>query len=145
MLPMSLPRLLLLAATVCPAGRAQTATLRGQVTDESGAIVPGARITVTGPVTRTAAAANAGGYTITGLPPGDYTVQSAAPQLMLAQPVRISLKAGAETLNLSVAGAAERQQVTVSDPGAQSVSTDAAANASATVLRGTDLDALPDD
>src|ERR1051325_3144087 len=90
MLPMSLPRLLLLAAIVCPAGRAQTATLRGQVTDESGAIVPGGRITVTGPVTRSAVTGNGGGYTITGLPPGDYTVQSSAPQLMLAQPVRIS-------------------------------------------------------
>src|SRR3954451_13183919 len=106
MVPMTLPRLLLLVAILCPAARAQTATLRGQVTDESGAIVPGAKIAIAGPVTRSTAAGNDGAYTVTGLPPGDYAVQSSAPQLRLAKPVRISLQAGVQTLNLSLVVAA---------------------------------------
>jgi hypothetical protein len=130
---------------LCPALEAQTATLRGQVTDESGAIVPRAKVIVSGPASRTATAGNDGNYSIAELPPGDYTVQSSAPQLTLAQPAKVRLTGGIQTLNLSLTVAAERQQVTVEDTGGPAVSTDAANNASAMVLRGADLDALPDD
>ena len=46
---------------------AQTGTLRGVVTDESGAIIPGAKITLTGNAgtAKTAVAGNDGSYTFT--------------------------------------------------------------------------------
>src|SRR5258708_17515254 len=125
---------------------AQTGTLRGQVTDESGAIVPGARVTLSGPrgLSRTAASANDGSYSFADLPSGSYTVRASAPGLILRQPARTSLKPGTATLNLLLNVAAEKQEVTVEDVSAPAVSTDAAANASAVVLRGSDLDALSD-
>src|ERR1051325_3469106 len=49
---------------------AQTATLRGRVTDESGAIVPGAIVTLRGPATRSAKVDPAGGYTLANVSPG---------------------------------------------------------------------------
>jgi len=56
----------------------QTASLRGQVVDESGAVVPKATVTIAGRsgVVKTTAAAGDGSYSLTGLAPGDYTVQA---------------------------------------------------------------------
>jgi len=91
---------------------AQTATLRGQVTDESRAVIPGANVTLTGPagLVKTTAADNNGLYSFVALAPGSYTVQAAAPQLALPQPAKIGLKPGVQTLNLqlTVASIAER-------------------------------------
>jgi len=59
---------------------AQTVTLRGVVTDETGASVPSAKVTVNGPNgARSVAAAADGSYALTGLPAGDYTVEASAP------------------------------------------------------------------
>ena len=130
----------------CLSAVGQTATLRGQVTDESGAIVPGAVVVVTGPGgAKTTTAGADGAYTFADLPVGNYTVTSTAPDLGLAQPARIALKPGQQTLNLSMIVAASKQQVTVEDSAGPSVSTEASNNASAVILRGADLDALPDD
>jgi hypothetical protein len=142
---MMLSRTVILLILLCSSVSAQTAILRGQVTDESGAIVPGAKVIVSGPAAKTATAGNDGNYAFTDLRPGEYTVQSSAPQLMLAKPVKIAVQAGTQTLNLSLVVAADRQQVTVEDSAGPAVSTDAASNASAMILRGSDLDALPDD
>ena len=56
------------------------ASLRGTVTDPSGAGVPGASVTVTGPggLVRVAQTGNQGSYTIGNLPPGTYTLRIAA-------------------------------------------------------------------
>ena len=121
------------------------ATLRGVVTDESGAVVPGAHVTIAGPVSRTTSAANDGSYSFTDVPSGSYTVQASAPGLILRQPVKIASLSGTQMLNLTLNVVAEKQQVTVEDTGAPSVGTEASANASAVVLRGADLDALSDD
>lgn len=126
---------------------AQTATLRGQVTDESGAIVPTAKVTIAGPggiSKTTAVAAKDASFSFSDLPTGSYTVQASAPSLLLREPAKVSLRAGTQTLNLSLNVAAEKQQVTVEDNGVPTVSTEAANNASAIVLTGTDLDALSD-
>src|SRR5258706_18707 len=56
----------------------QTAILRGQVTDESGAIVPGAKISLAGPgglFRTTTSAANYGSGSLTGPPPGGWQHQ----------------------------------------------------------------------
>ena len=133
---------LALASFLC----AQTASLRGQVTDESGAVVPAASVTLTlaeGP-SRSTAADGRGVYTFTGLAPGEYTVRAAAPQLALAQPERVAVTFGPHTLNLKLQVAATLQEVTVGDVGGATVSTEADANASAVVIQGDDLQALSD-
>ena len=136
----------MLVGVISPSVFAQTATLRGQVTDQSGAVVPGAKITLTGPdgLSQAVAAANDGSYSFTGLSSGSYIVQASAPGLALRQPARVSATAGVQTLNLVLNVVAEKQQVTVEESGGPALSTEAAANASAVVLRGADLDALSD-
>jgi hypothetical protein len=116
------------------------------VTDESGALVPGALVSLSGPsgVAKTATAGTDASYAFTDLAPGDYVVQATARSLALREPLRLSLKSGQQTVNLQLSVSAEKQEVTVEESGKPAVSTDASANASAVVLRGTDLDALSD-
>ena len=82
---------------------AQTATLRGIVTDESGAIVPGAKITLTanGGAANTAVAGDDGSYSFMGIAPGDYLAQASAPDLATA-PLKFTLRPGTQTLNLQL-------------------------------------------
>ncbi len=143
-------RIALLAFTVllsfAPRGLGQTAFLRGQVTDESGAVIPGAKITLTAPsgLIKTATANNNGSYSIGGVPAGSYSVEASAPELALPQPMKITLRGGAQRLDLQLSVAATMQQVTVQENGGPAVSTDPASNAGALALRGNDLQALAD-
>ncbi len=124
----------------------QRASVKGQVTDESGAAAAGVTVTISGAATKSSARTSAdGSYLFSTLAPGSYTVQASAPQLALRQPAVIQVPAsGTVTLNLVLIVVAEKQQLTVSDTGGPAVSTDAASNASSVVLRGADLDALSD-
>src|SRR5436309_2352535 len=59
----------------------QSGNVSGTVTDPSGAVVPGATVTVkssTTGLTRTATTSSNGGYTINNLPPGPYDVKVSA-------------------------------------------------------------------
>jgi hypothetical protein len=145
-LPMVLIRCLLTACLLALPGFAQTAILRGQVSDESGAVIPGAQVVLSrstgGP--RTTTAASDGSYRFADVPPGDYFVQASAPSLALRQRLRLTLHAGEQVVNLTLNVSLEKQEVTVDENGRPAVSTDASANASAVVLRGADLDALSD-
>ncbi len=127
-------------------GYSQTASLQGQVTDESGAIVQGATVLITGKskFARAAQTGVDGTYSITGLPAGEYMLDASAPNLALGQQRKVTLR-GPLTLNLQLKIATTAQQMKVQDTVGQTVSTDAASNASALVLRGKDLDALADD
>jgi len=135
--------ILLPASTVL----AQTASLRGQVTDESGALVPKATVTLKGPagIALAVITDERGAYLFPALQPGEYAVTGLAPDLTSAQPVTISLQPGSTTLNLQLKVLATAQRVTVEDTAGPAVSTEASNNASAVVLRGDDLQALSDD
>jgi len=124
----------------------QRGSLRGQVTDESGALVPAATVVLSRPSGpgKTVKSADDGTYSFPDLAPGNYTVRASARGLGLRQPIALSVGAAPQTLNLMLNVVAETQRVTVEDNAGPAVSTDAAANASAVVLRGTDLDALSD-
>src|SRR5579871_2690047 len=126
----------------------QLGILRGTVTDESGALVPGAKVTVSntaGPV-KSAVAGDDGSYSIAGIPPGKYNVVATAPGLVQFQPATLDMSnGGAASLNLKLRVALEKQEVTVQENVGPTVSTDPSQNAGALVLRGTDLDALSDD
>ncbi len=123
---------------------AQTASLRGQVTDESGAIIPAANVTINGPsglVKATTTDTN-GRYLFTDLPPGEYVVRASAPKLRLREPVRITVTSGDQSLDLQLKVVLE-EKVTVEESAAR-VNTESSNNASAVVLRGDDLNALAD-
>ena len=124
----------------------QTASLRGQVVDQSGAVIPKATVTLTAAsgVVKTTTAADNGSYSFQALPPGQYTVRAAAPKLE-QEPAPIVLKPGAQTLQLELKVAAVQQQTTIQENANTSVSTESANNASAIVLRGKDLESLADD
>jgi hypothetical protein len=124
----------------------QTASLRGRVVDQSGAVVPKATVTLTAAsgLVKTTATADTGFYSFGELPPGQYAVRAAAPKLE-QEPVQIVLKPGTQTLRLELKVVAMQQQTTVQENTNTSVSTESASNASALVLRGKDLESLADD
>jgi Carboxypeptidase regulatory-like domain len=126
---------------------AQTANLRGQVTDQAGALVPGAKVTLTGPgdrVQSTTADGN-GAYSFVGLAPGNYAVAGSAPDLVSPRATTISLVPGPQTLNLQLDVVTTTQHVVVQESRGPTVTTDPSNNAGALVLRGDDLQALSDD
>jgi len=125
---------------------AQAGSLRGQVTDQNGAVVAGAKITARGPagILKTTTTDGNGSYSFTGLASGDYKVDASAPSLALQAPVNISLRSGIQNLNLQLTVLIPEQNITVQENNRAVVSTDANTNASAQVLRGEDLDALGD-
>src|SRR6266404_2801901 len=125
---------------------AQTASLRGTVTDETGAVVPQAKVTLNGPggLAKTATAIDDGTYSFAGLPPGNYTIQASAPDLA-QQSVKTALKQRVQTLNLQLKVASTVQQVTVQENAGPALGTDPTSNTNSLILRGEDLQALSDD
>ena len=132
-----------------PANAAESGTLHGHIADPSGALIPGAQVTITtsaGKTVGTATASASGAYAVRGLPAGSYVIQATfegfAP--FVSEPV--DLTAGqSKNIDIKMSVEAAEQQVVVTDEGAPTVSTEADANASAIVLKGSDLDALSDD
>jgi hypothetical protein len=131
------------------AAPATAGTLHGHVADQTGALIPGAQVTVTtakgGKVAQTSADA-AGGYSVKGLAAGSYVIQATyegfAP--FVSQP--IPLTAGqVKNVDIKMAIEEAQQQVVVSDEGTPQVSVEAGQNSNAIVLKGSDLDALSDD
>jgi hypothetical protein len=127
-------------------GQSQTASLRGKVFDESGAVVPSATVTLSGAEgqPKTTTTTNDGSYSFAGLVPGPYNVQASAPHLEQS-PVSVTLRQGVQTLRLELKVAATKQQLTVEENSKPVLSTESSSNASALVLKGKDLDALADD
>ena len=132
-------------AALAPAG---SGTIRGRVTDPTGALIPGATVTVTNaagtqPVTATADAS--GAYEVRGLAPGAYMVRVTFEGFAPAQSASFQLAAGqAKRVDISMAIQAEEQSIVVTDD-SPTVNVEAGGNASALVLKGADLDALSDD
>lgn len=123
-----------------------TGSIAGQVSDSVGAVVAGATVTAVAPGGKeTQATTNNGGvYTITGLTAGVYTVRAIATGFGLYENVEVTITAGQRSeLAISLSVAEVEESVEVGDDAG--VSTDADNNKSATVIKGADLDALPDD
>ena len=140
----------LAAATVtaAPATPAAKATVRGHIADPTGALIPGASITITTPagtaVTTTKADAS-GQYVVNGLAPGSYIVQSYVEGFAPFASQAIQLTAGQiKRVDISMAMVVEQQSVVVTDESPQ-VNVEAGGNANAIILKGKDLDALSDD
>ena len=131
--------------------RAQTGTgsIHGTVTDPSGAAVTKATVIAINPdgQTKTASTNRTGGYEITGLAPGNYTITVTAAGFADFAKDDVNVAAGqSQAFNIPLEIAVEKEKVNVTDQGASAaVDTSPSNNASAIVLSGKDLDALPDD
>src|SRR5262245_26463147 len=120
-------------------------TLRGVISDEFGAAIVGATVTLSTPggTPKTATTNADGGYTFTGLTPGKYTVRAAATGFATLETEVDLFAARREPLNITLKIAAIETQVKVDAN--TPLTTDPNNNANAQVISGKDLDALPDD
>lgn len=120
-------------------------TVRGEVVDPSGALVRGATVTLVSAngAERSVVANQIGAFQINNLAAGPYTARAAADGFAPYEKTEVEIFAG-RTTSLRIAlevTIAERVSVGSEQP----VNTDPEANASATVLRESDIQALPDD
>jgi hypothetical protein len=141
---LSMISILLLGSSVLQAQ--STGRLHGVVTDPSGAVIPGASISLK-PKSGDAVATKsdgAGNYDVKGLRPGTYSVSVTAEGFTSAvMPVEII--AGQEKkLDLPLQIATKEEKVLVESE-ATKVNTNPENNASSVVISGKDLDALSDD
>jgi hypothetical protein len=129
-------------------GSAVTGTLRGHIADPTGALIPGATVTIdtsAGTFVKSTTADAAGSYSVSGLKPGGYIVQATSGGFAPFTSPAIQLLPGqSKRVDISMAIEAAQQSVTVTDDSSM-VNTDASGNASAIVLKDKDLDALSDD
>ena len=125
-----------------------TATLHGKITDQTGALIPGAQISVTkamGAETHTTAADATGVYAVQGLTPGSYTVSVMYQGFAPFQSQPILLEAGQlKRVDVSLAIQTEQQNVVVTDE-TPMVNVEAGGNSNTIILKGKDLDTLSDD
>lgn len=147
-------RLSLLVLFILPLGITQVfsqqsqAILRGQVVDLLGGIVVGITVTArdASGTERTATTNEEGQYVFPALPPGRYTVRVNTPGFSPYENTQVDVSPGrTEPLDivLSVAEAAEEVIVSINEE--NGIDTEPENNSDAVILRGDDLDSLPDD
>ena len=140
--------LLLAIAFACgiPLAAQSTGSLRGQVLDPSGAVIPQASVTLTqGSIVLSVQSGNDGVYAFKAVPPGSYTLEARANGFATFSKTGIVVAAGqVRQLNVSLAIAVQQQDITVTDQNS-GVSVNPDENSSALVVKGSDLDALSDD
>ncbi len=135
------------SATGTPAAQS-TSGLHGQISDPSGAVIPGATLNLTDPqghTVRSTTSGPDGSYTLSGVPPGTYIVFVTAQGFGSLSTQQFTLAAGAnKVLNptLLIQVAQQNVQVNADLP---TVSVDPDANANSLVIKGDALDALSDD
>jgi len=137
--------------TLCAAtalAQQSNASLRGQILDEMGGAIVGASVVLIDAkgAEKTVTTNDQGMYTFGGLVPGRYTVRVATSGFAPYENTEVELAAGrgGEPLNITLKVTIEEQKVTI-ESDSRALSTDAENNAGAVVLKGTDLDALPED
>ena len=143
-LALTLPGILLLAAVL--AAQESSATLHGVLTDTSGAVIPGATISlIIGKTAKSAVTETDGSYTFIGLAPGEYNVKVEFPGFDVFEKTLSVDAAESVPFSIQLTPSGGNQQLTVTGGQGPELSTDPADSHSALVLSGDDLDALPDD
>ena len=138
--------LILLLSVVVGFSQQSRGTLRGVISDELGATIVGATVTLTGPdgVEKTAVTNNDGAYSFTALVPGKYLVRAEAIGFAASEVSEVDVTPGQRvTFDVTLKVTIEEQKVTIDAE--TPISTDSTANANQTLISGKDLDALPDD
>src|SRR5688500_1756560 len=139
---------LMLAVVACAgAVLAQQAagTLRGQVSDEFGGVIVGATVTVTDASgkAKSAVTDSDGAFTVAGLAPGRYGVRVFSTGFAPFENPEVDIKPGRNELpQITLGVSLEKEEVTVASEGPLSVDS---ASAGAMVLKGKDIEALPED
>src|SRR3989441_1842049 len=136
----------LVAAFSITAVAQNRATLRGSISDEIGATIVGATVTLTDAngVAKTATTNNDGAYSFTNLAPGKYKIHAIATGFAVSTDADVDVATGRrDPVNISLKIAAIESQVKVNAD--TPLSTDTGNNANQQVISGKDLDALPDD
>jgi hypothetical protein len=141
---LSVISLLILCAAAIVAQQSR-GSLRGVVKDELGGLVSGATVALTtaNGEQKTATAGANGEYLFEGLLPGKYNVAAAAKGFAQADPIPVEVASNRATsaeVVLKVAIAEEKVTVNSDVP----LSVEASANGDQTVVKGNDLDVLPD-
>jgi hypothetical protein len=142
-------KLLVIVALCASSAFAQQSkgTLKGQVLDELGGAIVGATVVAVDAagVEKTATTNDQGIYTLSGLVPGKYTVRASTPGFAPYENTEVQVVAGrTEQLNITLNVAIQEQKVTVNSDN-PTLSTEPENNAGAVVLKGSDLESLPDD
>src|SRR5215211_4165237 len=122
-------------------------SLRGQVLDELGGAIVGANVTVIdgNGAEKSVVTNDSGTYTISGLAPGKYTVRAINAGFAISETPDVEVVSGkAQAFDITLKVAIEEQKVTIATDNRE-LSTEPENNAGAVVLKGEDLDALPDD
>ena len=135
--------LIILIAAALVAAQQSRGSLRGSITDELGAVIVGANVTLTdatGAQKKTTTNGD-GVYTFAGLAPGRYTLQAIAPNFAPTENKEVDIMNARQTVDLTLRVTIEEKVTVAEIP----VSTEATNNANQTVIAGKDLDALPDD
>jgi hypothetical protein len=124
-------------------------SLRGQVTDQSGAVVAGIPVTLVAPggdVREAKTEESEGRYAFRDLPAGTYTLRVRVKGFAeIEMPGIVIARGQPQIMNLQLTVVMEQQEVTVKEEEAPTVSLSSANNASAVTLQGADLEALSDD
>ena len=122
-------------------------SLHGQVLDELGGAIVGASVTAVDAAGTEKAVVtnNAGTYTINGLAPGKYTLRVVNAGFAIFENTEVEIVSGKpQQLDVTLKVAIEEQKVTVAAD-SRELSTEPENNAGAVVLKGADLESLPDD
>src|SRR5258706_9563797 len=128
-------------------GQQGTGTLKGQVSDEFGGVIVGATVVAVNAsgVEKTVTTNGEGNFVLNGLAPGKYTIRVKAIGFANYENADVRSTAGrSEPLNVTLKVTIEQQKVTVAVDSA-GVTTEPENNLGAPVIKGTDLESLPDD
>ena len=128
------------------ASAAVTGILRGRIADQTGALIPGAAVTIanaTGATVKSTTADSQGAYSVSGLAAGGYVVQATYQGFAQFISATIQLAAGqSKRVDITMAVEVAQQQVVVTDDAPQpSAPTQAAMRKRHCARRGKDLDA----
>src|SRR6267142_3293672 len=124
-------------------------SLRGQVTDQSGAVVPGIPVGLIGPggaMREATTEASEGRYVFRDLPAATYTLRVRVKGFADIEKPGVAIVRGQpQVVDIRLTVVMEQQEVTVKEDEAPSVSVSSSNNASAVTLQGDELQALSDD
>jgi hypothetical protein len=139
--------LILLLVGVSSQAQTPTGSVRGQVTDPSGAAVAGATILLTTPTgaSMESTSNKDGYYEFKELPEGRYQIKALAQGFALFTKEGVAVTVGQSSrVNIALSLEVEKEKVEVSDTATQ-VDINPASNANTVTLQGKDLEALSDD
>jgi hypothetical protein len=129
-------------------GQAQTGSVSGKVTDQTGALIPGATVTATGADGKQVSATSdqGGGFSLQSLPAGSYTVSATANGFAQYTQQGVTLTPGHTlTLNMTLQVQAQEEKVNVQSERPTQLDVGSSSSAGALVIKGKDLEALSDD